>query len=187
MLMSSPREPGAFKRAMRPLFRSAGPLYFYTLVACILLSAALSAFLGSEVPSSALPLPFYVVGFAGLHLLIAAFFMGARDAEGGTPAFGTVSFLWLFLGMYLIVASAIYIRIELVYPGLPSLPDWLVLGLRVSPFVLLFEVGWGTFFGMRYGLLGAETSAHPLGWLFRRTSPGIGGQEGDEGKDDDDE
>lgn len=185
--MSSPREPGAFKRAMSSLFKKGGPLYFYTLVGCIFLSAALSALLGSDVASSALPLPFYVLGFVGLHLLIAAFFTGARDPEGDAASFGTVSFLWLFLGMYLIVATAIYIRVELSYPGLPGLPDWLVLGLRVSPFVLLFEVGWGTFFGMRYGLLGNETSAHPFGWLFRRTSPGLGGEDGGEGEDEGDE
>ncbi len=180
------KREGVGKRVMRPLFENAGPLYFYTFIAVVVVMGALSSYLGADLATTALPLPFYAVGLVGLHLLIAAFFMGARDPTGDRPSFGTVSYLWLFVGMYLIVATAIYLRLELAYPEapLPGLPGWLVLGLRVAPFVLLFQVGWGTLFGMIYGLLGAETNAHPLRWLFRRTSPGLDGNpdevEGDE-------
>ena len=142
-------------------------------------AGGLSVYLeGSNLEDAASPIPFYAAGAVGAHLFFAAFLMGGRSTSGERPTAATVLGLWVFGSVCLIVDTALYLRLALAFPGLlPHLPEWLVFGVRNAAFWMLLQGGWGYFFGVLHGWIGEEANPAPLGWIFKRASPGVAAEE----------
>ena len=166
---------------MRKIASQAGPFMAAGFVVSASLGA-LSTFLeNSGLETAASPIPFYVAGAIGTYLLFAAYLMGGRSTSGEKPTVATVMGLWIWFSVCLIVTTSVYLRFELAFPSaLPKPPDELFFGVRNAAFFMLFQGGWGYFFGVLHGWIGDEANPAPFGWIFRRASPGIGESEDDD-------
>ncbi len=156
---------------MSNIARNAGRFFLLSYLAAVVISGLIAYLEGAAYTEAVTSLFFYALAILGAAMFLASFFLGARDRDGNRPTFGTLAFFWLGLSILVIVSAAGYILLELALPDLlPSLPEWIVLGVRNAAFVVVFEVGWGVFFGMRRGFITEESDPFPLGFLFRRSS-----------------
>lgn len=156
---------------MDRIVTNAGSFFFFSYITVFVIGGLATYLEGRGYADLVTPLIFYAFGVVGAVLLVASFFSGSKDRQGERPTFGVFALFWLFAAVFVVLASALYLRLELAFPeALPSVPEWILFGFRDAAFVLVFEVGWGMFFGSRRGWLTRESDPWPLGFLFRRAS-----------------
>lgn len=144
----------------------AGIFFFLSALAAFAYGAAYYVLFDqdSDAAVRGAPVPFNILIFAGLFMILYSFVSGARNRTGKWPTMPIVAFAYLFA---ITIFTVVVARLDWL-SFLPDIPDIILYANRTMLYWMIFSVGWVLGYGNSRGWNRRTVDPKPFRWLFRR-------------------